>query len=348
VESEYSWEVSATTIPLNSPPVVEAGPDQQAGEGVPVTFAGSFNDPDVGDTHTISWDFGDGDSAAGTLTPMHPYAEDGVYTVTLTVTDNSGEFGSDSMTATVFNQAPIVDPITAPLDPVQVGTPIGAGASFADPGILDTHTALWDWGDSTTTTGIVAGAGGSGSVTGDHVYTAPGVYTVALTVCDDDGGSGEEIYQYVVVYDPDGGFVTGGGWIDSPAGAFAADPSLTGKANFGFVSKYQKGATVPTGETEFRFKAADLDFHSTSYQWLVVAGGKALYKGDGQIDGEGNYGFMLSAIDGALPGGGGIDKFRIKIWDKATGTAVYDNQMEADDDADPTTVIGGGSIVIHK
>lgn len=47
-------------------------------------------------------------------------------------------------------------------------------------------------------------------------------------------------------------------------------------------------------------------------------------------------------------GGGGTDKFRIKIWDKATGQVVYDNQMNAGDDADPTTVIGGRSIIIHK
>jgi len=39
----------------------------------------------------------------------------------------------------------------------------------------------------------------------------------------------------------------------------------TGKATFGFVSKYKKGATVPTGNTEFVFKAADLNFHSTSH-----------------------------------------------------------------------------------
>jgi hypothetical protein len=56
---------------------------------------------------------------------------------------------------------------------------------------------------------------------------------------------------------------------------------------------------------------------------------------------------MLTAIDGAIKGGGGTDKFRIKIWDKATDALVYDNQMEAPDTSDPITVIGGGSIVIH-
>ena len=124
---------------------------------------------------------------------------------------------------------------------------------------------------------------------------------------------------------------------------------MTGKANFGFVSKYQKGATVPTGETEFQFKVANLNFHSTSYDWLVISGAKAQYKGLGTINGTGNYGFMLTAIDGQINGGGGTDKFRIKIWDKNNGDAVvYDNMLGAADSDNPTTVLGGGSIVIHK
>jgi hypothetical protein len=58
---------------------------------------------------------------------------------------------------------------------------------------------------------------------------------------------------------------------------------------------------------------------------------------------------MLSAIDGDLLGGGQAGKFRIKIWDKDDNDLiVYDNQMDADDDANPTTELGGGSIVIHK
>jgi hypothetical protein len=54
----------------------------------------------------------------------------------------------------------------------------------------------------------------------------------------------------------------------------------------------------------------------------------------------------LTAIDGALPGGGGTDKFRIKIMGSAG--VVYDNQVGAADTADPTTVINNGSIVIHS
>jgi hypothetical protein len=44
----------------------------------------------------------------------------------------------------------------------------------------------------------------------------------------------------------------------------------------------------------------------------------------------------------------GTDKFRIKIWDRTTSNVIYDNQPGADDNADATTSIAAGSIVIHK
>ena len=85
------------------------------------------------------------------------------------------------------------------------------------------------------------------------------------------------------------------------------------------------------------------------YDWLVVAGARAQYKGSGRINGAGNFGFMLTAIDGEINGGGGVDKFRIKIWDKNNGDGVvYDNEMGAGSNGNPTTALAGGSIVIHK
>ena len=146
------------------------------------------------------------------------------------------------------------------------------------------------------------------------------------------------IYEYIVVYDPSGGFVTGDGWIDSPEGAYTPDESLTGKANFGFVSKYKKGAYIPTGQTEFKFKAGDLNFHSSSYEWLVVTGSDyARFKGAGTINGGGDYKFMLWAGDGEP------DTFRIKTWTEdfdGTETVIYDNGFDQE--------IGGGSIVVNE
>lgn len=190
------------------------------------------------------------------------------------IADKDGGFADYTATIIVNNLAPSVGAISAPTDPRMVNTSINASASFSDPGTLDTHTALWDWGDGTTSAGAVTESGGSGSVSRAHAYAAAGVYTVTLIVTDDDGAAAQSRFQYVVVYDPSAGFVTGGGWIDSPAGAYAADPSLTGRATFGFVAKYKKGASVPTGQTEFQFHLGNLNFKSTAYDWLVVGGAR--------------------------------------------------------------------------
>jgi hypothetical protein len=162
-----------------------------------------------------------------------------------------------------------------------------------------------------------------------------GVYTLTVTAADEAGNRAQAEVLFVV-YDPGAGFVTGGGWIQSPAGAYVPDPSLVGKATFGFVSRYRKGATAPDGQTGFVFNAGDLDFYSASYDWLVVTGSNyARFKGTGTINGSGPYKFMLWAGDGP-------DTFRIRIWTEGadgTETDVYDNGFDQ--------AIGAGSTVIH-
>lgn len=335
--------------PINTPPVAEAGGPYTVAEGSSVALDGSGSDPDPGDTLTYQWDL-DGDGAfddAGGATPVFSAAgRDGpdTQTVGVRVCDQHGECDTDVATVTIDNVAPTITSITAPIAPVATNTPVDVTVPFSDPASSDTHTCAIDWGDGTTSVGSVA----AGACAGSHSYTAAGVHTLTVTVTDDDGGSDSEIFEYVVVYDPAGGFVTGGGWIDSPAGAYVEDPTLTGKASFGFVAKYKKGANVPDGNTQFQFKAGDLNFHSSSYEWLVIAGSDAKFKGVGTINGAGNYGFMITATDSAINGSGNLDAFRIKIWDIDNGDAVvYDNQIGESDDSTATTVLGGGNIVIH-
>jgi hypothetical protein len=365
----------------------------------------------------------------------------------------------DDVALTLINQPPTADAGGPYL--VAVGEQVtfdGSGSSDPD---NDPLTETW--------------SADGGTVSG-NTYTAgavPGIYDVQLIVNDGQVDSQPDA-TIVVVYDPDGGFVTGGGWIDSPAGAYLPqnlpfydgsyyelvsapgltwyqandaanatalvgcayphlatvtsqaewdflisagfatplyflggyqeagstepaggwqwvtgepwdytawaggepndlggedhlqtwysngwndikydnvyyvdgyiveyDDCLSGKANFGFVSKYKKGADTPTGNTEFQFHAAGLNFHSSSYDWLVVTGSDfAKFKGVGTINGEGEYKFMLWAGDGT--GTDGADTFRIRIWTEdefGVETDVYDNGMDQD--------IGGGSIVVH-
>ncbi|OGC38110.1 hypothetical protein A2V54_02490 [candidate division WWE3 bacterium RBG_19FT_COMBO_53_11] len=241
----------------------------------------------------------------------------------------------------VFEEVPVpvVGEITAPLDPVAVGTTVNASAGGTYAGPYSDLAAEWNWGDGSTSVGNINIASNDFGVTGSHVYNEAGVNRVTLTLTTPDT-SGSNTFEFVVVYNPAGGFVTGGGWINSPAGAYAAAPLMTGKANFGFVSKYKNGASTPEGTTEFNFKVANLNFHSDIYDWLVVAGANAKYKGTGTINGRGSYKFMLTATD-ANP-----DTFRIKIWDD--NGVVYDNKMSESDDSYAGTAIGGGNIQVHK
>lgn len=345
---------------LNDPPQLAPVVDAAIDEGDKLVLSASFTDPDsVAWTATI--DYGDGgglqalgvDDSSLTMDLSHTYVDNGTYTVTVNITDAEGAADSTTFGVIVNNVAPSLADVDVNPTLSSVSTEaITASVNFTDPGVLDSHTATIDWGDGAITAAVINENDGAGSASGQHVYDSPGVFTVTVTVTDKDGGVGGNLFQFVVIYDPDGGFVTGGGWIDSPAGTCSLTPdcvTATGKANFGFVSKYKKGALSPTGNTEFKFQAGGLNFRSSSYEWLVIAGHKAQYKGTGTINGAGNYGFMLFATDASLTPSTDDDLFRIKIWDSDNGDfVVYDNEPEIDDDAEATTTIGGGSIVIHK
>jgi hypothetical protein len=322
-------------------------------EAASATLSGEITDPGTADSFNLTVDWADGSTpevlslpaGSSSFSLSHTYADDNptgtasdTYLIDLTLVDDDSGKDSGSASLVVNNLAPSVE-ITAPENGAlyPANSTINLGASLTDPSSLDQLTCSVNWADGSSGPGTLS----AGVCLASHVYTAAGIYTIQVTGADDDTGT-KSANLMVIVYDPTAGFVTGGGWIFSTAGAYKLDESLAGKANFGFVSKYRKGTTVPTGDTAFEFDTAGLAFASQSYDWLVVnqGGTNAQFKGTGLINGmldpNGNaYKFMVWANDGSP------DTFHIRIWweDETGEHDVYDNGTDQG--------IGGGSIVVH-
>ncbi len=346
---------SQTIVVTNVAPVLSsvAGSATSINEAGTFTLTGDISDPGTADTFGLTIDWGDGSTPELVSLPAgstdfsveHVYADDDptgtssdTYQTSLSLEDDDGGTDTGSPSVVVNNLPPSVT-ITTPENGAlyAVNTTVSLSASVTDPSTLDTLSCSVSWADGTSQPVTLAG----GLCSASHVFSQAGVYAIQMTATDDDSGEKTESVM-AVVYDPSAGFVTGGGWILSPAGAYKANVSLTGKASFGFVSKYLKGAIIPTGNTAFAFDVAGMAFASQSYEWLVVnqSGTNAQFKGSGTVNGlldpNGNaYKFMLWASDGSP------DTFRIRIWyEDASGQHdVYDNGV--------SQAIGGGNIVVH-
>ncbi|MFA5366979.1 MAG: PKD domain-containing protein [Dehalococcoidia bacterium] len=210
------------TVHVNNPPVADTGGPYTGNEGSVITFNGSTSyDPD-GIITVYSWNFGDGSATVTGIAPAHAYGDNGIYTVTLTVTDNNGAIGTAATAATIANVAPTVN-AGPDMEDVPIGSIINFNGSFTDPGWLDTHTIAWDFGDGTPAV--------TGMLTPSHAYTSGGDYTATLTVTDDDGGIGTDTAAINVnappVADPGGPYTGNEGSPVTFNGSGSYDPDGT-------------------------------------------------------------------------------------------------------------------------
>jgi hypothetical protein len=334
--------------------VTNAGGPYTGNEGAAIHLSNASAVDDLNQSSVVvSWSINSPNCSFDNASVIHPNLtcrDNGSFIATLTASDGINPSVSSNATITVNNVAPTLGQINIPVSLNPVNATVFANANFTDPGSLDTHTATWDWGDGTTSAGTINETGGNGIASANHTYTVAGVYRVTLKITDKDSAvSNLSEFQFVVVYDPNGGFVTGGGQINSPAGALVAQPNVAGRGTFGFNAKYQRNGRLHS-ELEFELQGVRFHFHAHDAQWLVINGAQAQFQGTGTLEGSSHrYRFLLSMIDGRVSGGGGVDKLRLQIWDIDAGDRlVYDNQMGDPINAAPTVPIRNGNIVIHR
>jgi probable HAF family extracellular repeat protein len=285
----------------------------------------------LGTLHGFSW------TAAGGLVDLG-ILPDGRSSQALAV-NGSGVIMGVSTTGAGNLHAVVWPPTRAIVDLGTLGGPLSSPLSINDAGEVvgssdtasgDQHAFVWS---------EIAGMLDLNDVTPDK--PAGAVLTRATEAHDSGAILTESTAGLVLLRPRPNGFVTGGGWIDSPAGAVTADPGVAGRASFSVAARVPDGDTVPQGELKFELSTAGVSFSSDAYAWLRIAGGEARLAGTGSLNGTTGYRFMLRVVDGAMTGQGKRDdRLRLTISHATpSGDVVdYDNGLGT---------IGGGNIVIH-
>jgi type VI protein secretion system component Hcp len=277
---------------------------------------------------------------------------DGAHTLSVVATDQAGNTDPTPAVYTwkVDTVGPnILNPLATP-SPVSVGVPITLTATASDllTGASNIAGAQYSL-DGMTWINLTAADGAfnspSEAIKANLAPLPAGIYTISVRATDAAGNTGPISSITLPVFDRDAGKINGGGSFDSPAGADPLHPTQTGKAEVEIEAQYKKNDTVPSGKVKFKF--GDLKFESTAVDYLVITNGNAArLAGSGQINGQGNYAFEISFLDGNPGKGAGNDFFRIRITDKTTGQLIYDNGLTAPISAPPQTLLKSGNIKV--
>ena len=182
-ESTDTLEVTVNNV---APVISELTGDTNINEGDVANFEAIANDSG-NDTLTYTWNFGDETELITGQNVTHQFANNGVYTVTLTVTDGDGGETTETLEVTVNNVAPVISELIGDTN-INEGDVANFNAEAIDSG-NDTLTYTWDFGDESE---LVIGQ----NVT--HTFTNNGTYTVTLTVTDGDGGETTDTLEVIV------------------------------------------------------------------------------------------------------------------------------------------------------
>ena len=218
---------------LNVAPTVTASDVTPIDEGEDAVLSATFTDPGTLDTHTVTVDWGDGDGpevvSAGDLASgiSHTYGDNGSFDVTVTVTDDDGGVGDDTVMVSVGNLEPTttIDDSAAVSFPggdyqvVEAGGSVPLSADGADAG-SDDLTFAWSSGDTNTyfNDGLAPDPFPSPDGTFpfeaddsvDAAFGTVGVGSVSLLLSDDDGGAADDDVAVIVMGNADD--TRGRGW----------------------------------------------------------------------------------------------------------------------------------------
>ncbi len=342
-----AWEI----LTQSTPPAITAPANQTSVEGAsPLFNLGSFSDPDGGPwTVDVNWGDGSADanfnmSSPGALASNnHKYAEEGTYTVTITVTDTlDGQ--SDSKTFAVNVSDPPVNASGGFTFQTNVGINTGPQnvATFTDPGgaepnpadpvgtSADHYSASIDWGDGTNSPGVITPLMPSSptqvfTTAANHTYTMESPVTGfnVVTTIDHEGVTSMATSTAIVGR---AGKVTGGGQIGHGRSfAFEVQPDQNNKFR---------------GNLSYRDNNNNIRLTSTSITFVSILSDNkhATFNGTATVNGTSGYTFRVDAEDNGEPGKG-VDRFRIRF----NGPTSYDSNNFAANGG----LLTAGNIQVH-
>jgi hypothetical protein len=202
-----SASVTSTAAVADLPITASGGVSLKATEGATIktTTVATFTDADTSEaitSYTATIDWGDGHTSTGTLKATttagkflvqgsHIYADEGNYTVTVSISDTGGATASATDTATVADAT--LTPTAKKVSPTEGVAFTGTVATFHDNNTkapASDFTATITWGDRNTSTGTVVATGkGNFAVVGSNTYAEEGTYAVNVSISDDGGKS---------------------------------------------------------------------------------------------------------------------------------------------------------------
>ena len=205
---------TSATIRISKQATVATARFRHDVNGSKVTFRNRSTGPNG---LTYAWNFGDGSAGSTDYAPVHAYSAEGIFNVTLTVTDSvSG--ATDSFSETVEVGSAPVSSFTFNAD--------GLSVNFTNTttGGIGTLRYEWSFGDNNSST--------ESSPT--HTYSQAGTFTVILTVTD-GANVAHSSSQEVTVEEPSSGGGNGGNGGGTGGGSGGGSSSGGGAALWGLA-----------------------------------------------------------------------------------------------------------------